>query len=396
MDQALYAIPAGGTTSWIEVCRKFGYNRNGCHTDNVVFSKQLTHDLRIEVENVSQNTTTYDKTPLPFFTSVTIYKKELDTTSIYAPKVYERSYTLYYPYGTTFNKVMLVEAATALNGLINKARSLPETWTKRLSEIREAQKRIIELFFEGTTDKQAIRKIMNDVDVCSTFGFSDTTIHPAKSKKDFLPYFDGKPYKGKTTPTADNLTLLDRRQDHTQKLFEKYLELCAESEILYYSSQNAIIASSDSNLFQALILAENQKHKEISFYNKLDHQEALGKTLNPKIQNCALIQLEEIPEQHFLGATALILAKTPQELQSRIKTIVDFHSKNLGMDPTKGLGYWVSDVPAISIELSINNTESRLPNGKYFTNRFEIRNCLDAISHTLSSTSSQSKKERQI
>ena len=83
-------------------------------------------------------------------------------------------------------------------------------------------------------------------------------------------------------------------------------------------------------------------------------------------------------------------------VQSRIKTIVDFHSKNLGMDPTKGLGYWVSDVPAISIELSINNAEARLPNGKYFTNRFEIRNCLDAISHTLSSTSSQAKKERQI
>ena len=40
------------------------------------------------------------------------YKKELDNHSIYAPNVYDRGYSIYYPYGARFNEELLRKIET--------------------------------------------------------------------------------------------------------------------------------------------------------------------------------------------------------------------------------------------------------------------------------------------
>lgn len=184
-------IPAGGTTNWLVCCEKYNYRLNNMF-DKTIESITISHDCRIVVENVYQwskvheypRPTTYE----PFCTTVTFYKKELDMDSIYAPHVYERPHCIYYPFGTRFDKLMLIEIAEALSGLIDKARDLPQDKEMQLKRIQSRQKALINLFRKGTNDPGVVRKIM----IGSSIPYNwSKEIKVARYKKDWLPDFTG-------------------------------------------------------------------------------------------------------------------------------------------------------------------------------------------------------------
>ena len=177
-------IPSGGTTSWMVNCEERNYRSGGYYKHNVSEIK-ISEDSRIEVDDFTQPAENSEE---EFFTSITFYKKELDNYSIYAPHVYDRGYTIYYPYGTRFNEKLLKKIGCALNCLINNARDLDDTTENQeeLKNIANKQKQLIELFITGTNDKMAVEKIIG----IKRKVFVDSHIRVAKNQKDWLPYFN--------------------------------------------------------------------------------------------------------------------------------------------------------------------------------------------------------------
>ena len=183
-------IPSGGTINWLINCEKHNYY--GCgYTNDIVCEIPISFDSRIIITDHSQpknGVYNYNKEYEEFYTSLSFLKQELITNSIYEPHTYERYYPVYYDYGARFNNDFLFELGTALNNLINQARDLEETKENQplLSQIQTAQKELITLLINGTTNKNAVTEIMKKVPVKTSLS---TKIREASSKKDWLPHF---------------------------------------------------------------------------------------------------------------------------------------------------------------------------------------------------------------
>lgn len=182
-------IPSGGTLNWMINCEKHNYKCGG-YTNDIVCDIPIASDSHIAVTDHLQiiSVSKYTKEYEEFFTSVTFYKKELDNHSVYAPHEYERSYCIYYPYGARFDEDMLLQIGSSLNGLIDKARDLPDTTESQeeLKQIRLAQKKLIDLFLNGTTDRNIVAEILKDITLPNSSG----KIREARHKKDWLPYYN--------------------------------------------------------------------------------------------------------------------------------------------------------------------------------------------------------------
>lgn len=181
-------IPSGGTLNWLLNCEKRNYKCGG-YTNDVVCDIPISADSHISVTDHLQpiSNTRYSKEYEEFFTSVTFFKKEMDNHSVYAPNEYERSYSVYYPYGARFDKDILLQIGTALSGLIDKARDLPNSSTdqEQLTQIQSRQKKLIDLLVNGTKNKNAVKEIMQGTTLPQPTG----EIKEARYKKDWLPYF---------------------------------------------------------------------------------------------------------------------------------------------------------------------------------------------------------------
>lgn len=177
-----YLIPKGGTTSWLKNCDKRNYRVCGYH-EHIVDVIKISNDSRVEIADYTQPNGNKEEV---FFTSVTFYKKELDNHSIYAPHIYDRAYSIYYPYGTRFNCHLLKKIGYALSKLINDARDLNDTLInqKKLMDISNQQRQLIELFINGTNDIMAVEKIIG----YKKIKFIDGIIREARLSKDWLPH----------------------------------------------------------------------------------------------------------------------------------------------------------------------------------------------------------------
>lgn len=181
-------IPSGGTLNWLLNCEKRNY-KGGGYTNDVVCDIPISADSHISVTDHLQpiSDTKYSKEYEEFYTSVTFFKKELDNHSVYAPYEYERGYCVYYPYGARFDENMLLQIGTALSGLIDKARDLPNSSTsqEQLIQIQSRQKRLIDLLVNGSNNKNAVKEIMQGITIPQPKG----QIREARYKKDWLPYY---------------------------------------------------------------------------------------------------------------------------------------------------------------------------------------------------------------
>ena len=178
-----FLIPTGGTTNWMVNCEQRNYRCNGYHK-NIVSEINISDDSRIEIVDFTQPSNNGEE---EFFTAITFYKKELDNHSVYAPHIYDRGYSIYYPYGARFNEELLRKIGCALSYLINNARDLNDTIENQevLSNITNQQKQLIELLINGTNDEMAVEKIMGNVQKV----FVDGRIREAKIQKDWLPHY---------------------------------------------------------------------------------------------------------------------------------------------------------------------------------------------------------------
>lgn len=178
-----FLIPSGGTTNWMLNCEQRNYKCNGYHK-NIVSEIKISEDSRIEIIDYTQPSNNGEE---EFFTAITFYKKELDNHSVYAPHIYDRAYSIYYPYGARFNEELLRKIGYALSYLINNARDLNDTVENQevLSNITNQQKQLIELFINGTNDEMTVEKIMGNVQNI----FVDGRIREAKIQKDWLPRY---------------------------------------------------------------------------------------------------------------------------------------------------------------------------------------------------------------
>ena len=181
-------IPSGGTLNWLINCEKRKYKCGG-YTNDVVCDIPISADSHISVTDHLQpiSNSRYSKEYEEFYTSVTFYKKEMDNHSVYAPNEYERGYCVYYPYGARFDENMLLQIGTALSGLIDMARDLPNSSTsqEQLAQIQSRQKKLIELLVNGTKNKNAVTEIMQGITTPQPTG----QIKEARYKKDWLPYY---------------------------------------------------------------------------------------------------------------------------------------------------------------------------------------------------------------
>lgn len=178
-----FLIPSGGTTNWMLNCEQRNYRSNGYHK-NIVSEIKISDDSRIEIEDYMQPSNSGEE---EFFTAITFYKKELDNYSVYAPYIYDRAYSIYYPYGARFNEELLQKIGYALSYLINNARDLNDTVENQeiLSNINNQQKQLIELFINGTNDEMSVEKIMGNIQNI----FVDGRIREARLQKDWLPCY---------------------------------------------------------------------------------------------------------------------------------------------------------------------------------------------------------------
>lgn len=174
-------IPAGGTHNWLLNCERNNYQLYGY--DNVLVCKiEIAHDCYILVEDHVQPS----KGNIPFFTAMSFNKKEI-VSSHQGESVYNREYNIYYPYGTRFDNDFLKEIGVALNSLIDCARDIKfiSLNKSKIKDISERQKQLIELFFNGTKDENAVKTIMNGIKINNPY----KSVRKADYKKDFLPYF---------------------------------------------------------------------------------------------------------------------------------------------------------------------------------------------------------------
>lgn len=178
-----FLIPTGGTTNWMVNCEERKYRCNGYHK-HIVSEINISEDSRIEISDYTQPGNNGEE---EFFTSITFYKKELDNHSIYAPHIYDRGYSIYYPYGARFNEEFLRKIGYVLSYLINKARDLCDVVENQelLSNIDNQQKQLIELFINGTNDEMAVEKILGNMQSI----FVDGHVREAKMQKDWLPHY---------------------------------------------------------------------------------------------------------------------------------------------------------------------------------------------------------------
>ena len=188
-----FLIPPDGTTSWLVNLEKNKYHSEG-YAGKLVWEQFIYNDAKITIEDYTQPKSSaykYTKEEDEFFTCVTFYKKELVPNSVYPVDEYNRNYSIYYPFGARFNTDLLTQVGMALSILIDTARDLKEVAhnQEQLHLISQKQKQIIDLFITGTNDKNAIANIMNDPNL--RLGSPATSPKLAKTKKDWLPYFNG-------------------------------------------------------------------------------------------------------------------------------------------------------------------------------------------------------------
>lgn len=178
-----FLIPTGGTTNWMLNCEQRNYRCNG-YSKHIINEINISDDSRIEIVDFTQPSNNGEE---EFFTAVTFYKKELDNHSVYAPHIYDRGYSIYYPYGARFNEDLLRKIGYALSYLINNARDLNDTVENQevLSNIINQQKQLIELFINGTNDEMAVERIMGNVQNI----FVDGSVREARKQKDWLPHY---------------------------------------------------------------------------------------------------------------------------------------------------------------------------------------------------------------
>ena len=183
-------IPSGGTTDWLTNCHERNYRTCG-YTEHLISVIKISADSRIEISDFTQPGSNGEDEE--FFTSITFYKKELIKKSeISFAHIYDRSYSIYYPYRTGFNEKLLSKIGYALSGLINEARDLDNIKEnqEKLWEIYNQQKQLIKLFIAGTNDKMAVEKIVGSTRKI----FVDGKVREAWVKKDYLPYCECELY----------------------------------------------------------------------------------------------------------------------------------------------------------------------------------------------------------
>ena len=178
-----FLIPTGGTTNWMLNCEQRNYRCKG-YSKHVASVIDISDDSRIEIEDFTQPSRNGEE---EFFTAVTFYKKELLTYPNHEQSIYDRAYSIYYPYGARFSEELLRKIGYALSYLINNARDLNDTVENQdvLSIITEQQKQLIELFINGTNDAMAVERIMGNVQNI----YVDGNIREAKTQKDWLPRY---------------------------------------------------------------------------------------------------------------------------------------------------------------------------------------------------------------
>lgn len=187
-----FLIPSGGTTDWIDICNKNNYKNNG-YSSTTIANIPLVSNSRIEIEELTQpkyNDYIYRNEQEEFCTCLTFYKKEKLEYSKYFPTDHpyydEEPFTIYYPFGATFNESTLIHIGNALSLLIDKARNLSDTPEnqKELELIKEKQKQLLDLLINGTKDKTAVAQILKDIQLPKP----SNNILENKHIKDWLPY----------------------------------------------------------------------------------------------------------------------------------------------------------------------------------------------------------------
>lgn len=186
-----FLIPAGGTTNWLINCEKNHYNALG-YSGKTIWEMPIFEDAKIEVVDYTQpksSSNKYAKEYDEFFTSVSFHKKEIIVGHKDGPQEYDRTYSVYYPYGARFDTQMLIQAGIGLSALMDTARDLPDTAEnqEQLKLIALKQKQIIDLFLNGTNNPNAILDIMVDENLI--LSPISHTVKVAKYQKDYLPYF---------------------------------------------------------------------------------------------------------------------------------------------------------------------------------------------------------------
>lgn len=203
-------IPGGGTFNWMINCEMRNYHLRG-YNERAVLDIPISFDSRICVRDYKQPASVDPQYDVlleiaratsknnddeyyieDFFTSVTFYKKEM-TGYEGESKEYERAYSVYFDYGTRFDKNMLNQIGTALNSLMNMARDLPVASDGEMSrkdydslvQIQSRQRSLLDLFLNGTSDRNAVSKIMDGIKLPP----SDQKLREYKHTKDSLPYF---------------------------------------------------------------------------------------------------------------------------------------------------------------------------------------------------------------
>lgn len=188
-----FLIPEGGTESWLINCEKNHYRAQG-YAGKVIWQTPIFDDAKIEVVDYTQpksSSNKYTKEYEEFFTCVTFHKKEIIVGHKDGPHEYDRTYSIYYPYGARFDTQILIQAGIALSALMDTARDLAPTEENQeeLNLIAQKQKQIIELFLNGTNNPNAVMEIMTDENL--HLSPISKTIKVAKYQKDYLPYFSG-------------------------------------------------------------------------------------------------------------------------------------------------------------------------------------------------------------
>ncbi len=191
MYYSQFLIPSGGTTNWLLNCEKNNYHNNG-YAGKLIWSQQIANDAMISVVDFTQPKSElykYTQEEDEFYTSVTFVKKELNEDKRKELHENDKAYNIYYPFGARFDTDILTQIGLSLNILIDTARELADNDKNKpqLELIAQKQKQIIELFFNGTNNKDAVTSIMDDGNL--QLLPSDGKVKLAKHNKDWLPYF---------------------------------------------------------------------------------------------------------------------------------------------------------------------------------------------------------------
>ena len=183
MNNKEYLIPLGGRTDWIETCRDFNSQGHGFNCDNsqrieisndtTLYVERFTQDTNYDVENI------YKVKEIPLCKCITLvktFKNSTNESEIHPDETFE----IYYPYEAMFDKQMLEEYAKAMSFFVDQkcyAKLNKNDKHEKLAE--KCQEKLVNLMCNGSRDKDAINKILNQF-----------TLEPYSKESEYCTYFE--------------------------------------------------------------------------------------------------------------------------------------------------------------------------------------------------------------